>query len=332
MPIPLNMDGVALDGVPAATSAGWRDLLRLTTAALAFLAAVGAATQYAGVLLEANSEFSFTAPFQGWQLWAVEGALGLVVAAAVFFAFRWLRRTYRALAERTPHRRAIVMAAVLPGLFVGGTVGLPFEPLLGWASNHTATATAWRTHSMAERQAWLQSPTTTVNAKLAPWFLAEPLLRPADLGPGWYDTTRPNPVQNSLPATIARRGGVDQARVWLTQAQRSGGGWSIGLMLAENETRFDTREHAVQYLHAAVNDARCGCGDELGPVTHSRIHGVRVWRVTGAKTRAHHLWAGYAIGNRVYTVMVFSKEGQPSPRSTLLQPLPHAVTRALQSS
>lgn len=334
MPIHPNMDGASADGaVAGAVNPAHRgELLRLAAAALASVAAIAATVKYGDILAEANSGDSFDVPFQGWQLWLAESAFGLGGLAAIVVAGRWLRGTYRRLHQRSPYGRAIVLAALLPGWFLGGVLALPSLGVLTWASNHTARADAVLEHLMAERRAWLESPTVTLRTKPAPVVLAGTLLRPADLGAGWYDSSRPNP---SL--TPVRRGPgdepVDGARSMLTQAHRSGPGWDIGLMVAEQETHFDTGEHAAQYLHHLVMHSReCSCGDELGPVMRSRPHGVTVWRVTSVHPRAHHLWAAFAVGDRVYTVMVFSKEGQPSPRSTLRQPVPLAVAKALRLS
>ena len=331
VPISLGMDGLVLDGVPAtpAHPATRREFMRLTVAALAFPAAVGLAVHYTGVIAEAHSDLSFTAPFPGWQVWATEAALGALVVAAVVCGFRWLRRRYRALRDRTPHRRAIVMAAVLPGLFIGGTVGLPFEPALSWASEHTASAHSARAHFLQMMRDMRRAPLATpMHNPPAPPAMANPLLRPADLGSDWYPSLRPDPVSDPVRIDAEASGAVERARSWMTQAHRDGQGWALGLGLFETETRFGSPAQARHYARVLASGKHaCPCDDHPGPVTRGHIRNVAVWSARNSS----HLWGVFAVNDRVFKVLVLSDQtSAPSP-AQLTRPLRLAVLRALQS-
>ena len=323
------MDGVALDGLPAAPAdpATRRDLLRLSAAALAFSAVVGAAVQYGRHLVSPPDTFPFI-DFPGWQVTTMKAVLGVAVALLGLVAAAWLRRSYRALRGRTPHRRAIALAAVLPGLLVGAAVGLPADPLLSWASEYTASASAARAQWTQMQHDLRYAPAPApMHYPAAPPEMAGALLRPADLGADWYPSTRPDPTEQRIPVGAA--GAMQSARSWLTQAHRNGQGWVLGLGVFETETRFGSSAQASHYARVLASGRHaCPCDDRPGPVVRGRIRHADVWSASNST----HLWSVFVADDRVFEVVVLSDQAPTPSRARLTRPLRLAVARALQSA
>lgn len=121
-----------------------RQPLWLAAAATISFTATTALVGFLGLLLLRTSVASLFAPFGGWQLYVVEVALALPIMAVGAVAGRAVVRRYRDLRGRTPYRRAVVMAALLPGLLAGGLALTPMRAAFSWASEHTAEATTAR--------------------------------------------------------------------------------------------------------------------------------------------------------------------------------------------
>jgi hypothetical protein len=321
-----------MDGPPAVSAprSGRRELVRLAAAAIAFAVTLGVAFGYTGLLFQAREEFSDLAPFHGWQLWTTEAALGAVVAAASIVAGCWWRRAYRSLRDRSPHRRAVVMAVVLPGLAVGAVVGQAARPALTWASDHTAAAGEERERFDSFQREVQRAPLAVpLSMPSAPAELAVRLLSPGDLGAGWYDSTRPNPASRQVPADAARDGATAHAASWLVQAHRAGGEWAFGLSLLEHETRFRTSKQAETYLRDVVAGRHdCGCGAQPAVLSRSTIHGLPVWQGMSAPAPGGHLWAVFTVGDRVFVVIVSTDRLQSATHVNLTRPVRQAVARA----
>jgi hypothetical protein len=70
-----------LGGWPPRDEGARRDLVAVAAASLGLLAAIAAAVRFVGLLVERSDALSLLAPFGGWQLAAVEAAIGAVVLA-----------------------------------------------------------------------------------------------------------------------------------------------------------------------------------------------------------------------------------------------------------
>ena len=289
-------------------------LVRLGVAAIGVFAAVGGGYELVRLLIERTDEFSFFAQFGGWQVDAMAAGLGLVLLALFVVSTLALVRLYRGLRSRTPNRRAVVMAALLPGLFLGGVAGSPMRSAISWASNRTAAAHK----AYAEFREMLPTNPSAppillpaVGTAAAP-ALAARLLHPSDLGGGWYDGQRPNPSQSSG----GLQGQALSVRTELTQWHWTGTMWSPGDFALESLRRFATPAAAESYLATAVSD----------PTARVRIGRVLVYE-HGARTGdVQQQIADFAVGTDVFTVSVIGPKSTTHFGATLAAAVQRATS------
>jgi hypothetical protein len=326
------MEGIVTQSPPDGVGPpadGRRHVTRLTVATAANAAAVGLALAYVGVVVESHTELSDIAPFHGWQLWVTEIVIGAVAVAVMVVAGLWSRRTSRGLPDHTPHRRAVVMAVLVPALALGALLGQAARPALSWASSHTAAAAAERSHLRAVQRELQRAPLPAPVAQPpAPAALAASLISRDDLGDGWYPATRPDPVTRSSSADVAHGGAVGRASSWFVEAHRAGNQWILGLTVDEIETRFRAAEQAATYLRQLIAGHRdCGCGARPDALTRSTMNGTTVWLGTTSNAPGGHVWAAFTVGDRVFTVIVLA-DRRPAADPSLRRPLRLAVARA----
>jgi hypothetical protein len=288
-------------------------LIRLGLCATGAFAAVGAGYELVRLLIERTSESSIFAMFGGWQLDVMAAGLGALVLGFLVVSAIAIVRIYRALRGKTPHRRAVVMAALLPGLFIGGGLaGSPLRSAISWASDHTATAQKARAEFQAILPTNPEAPPILfpgVGTPASPAIAAR-LLHGVDLGAGWYDGQRTNPSER--PGSL--QGETLSARSSLTQWHWTGTMWSPGDIVSESLMRFSTFKAAQQYFAIATRDA----------TTPSRIAGVPLFEHVVATGSVKSRAATFVVGTDVFSLISIGTESDQEFNVAL----PAAVRRA----
>jgi hypothetical protein len=280
-------------------------LIRLAAASLAFFAALGAGLALAGILVERTLPSSTFAPFGGWQLNTLATLFAVVLSAVLLVAAVALGRRYRRLRGRTPHRRAVVLAAFLPGAFLGSFVGNPMSAAVVWASNHTATATHARVearHLLAEDGK--APPVRDTGRAAAPAALAARMVQRSDLGTGWYSQVRPDPAETTLSPTAAGLGATQAVRTTLNQAHWTGAAWLPQHLVLEGLLRFTSPAGARYYL-VNVFTKEAAVPVHMGDVTvyEGGLGNASSWR-----------WANFVVGSDVFTLSInVQSDGTPTP-------------------
>lgn len=243
-------------------------LVRLGVAGLCVFGALGGAFAFAGVLIDRLEPFGSYAPYGGWQVDATAAAFGAMLLTLLLFSDRALRRRYRDLRPQTRHGRAVIMAVVLPGLYLGGFAGYPVHSAISWASKQTSDAH----RAIADYRKAPPILPLGIGDPASP-ALAARVLQPSDLGAGWYDGERPNPsvVSGGL------QGQPLSVRSTLSQWHWTGAMWSPGNLLLESLRRFATPATAQAYLAKFGEQPKGVPGPRLGPVTHVRVGTVLVY-------------------------------------------------------
>lgn len=283
-----------------------RELPRLGLLAAAMFAAVAAAVGYVGLILERRNGFSSFAQFSGWQLHVVEAVLALVVLGVGVSAAWMSVPRYRRLRDRTPHRRAVVLAALLPGLLAGGLAVAPMRAAFSWASDHTAAAASAR-HKV---EAWLRNyhkapPVLPSFSASAPTALAARVLRPSDLGAGWYDGTKPNPTVARVRNDASATGEVAAARAIVTQQHWTGQVWSLDHLILESEMQFVSTSAATDYLrtwwHPAASTSAC-CSVSYDAKTSRHLQHELVWQRDVTSTRGTRREAAFVVRTTFFMI------------------------------
>jgi len=295
----------------AAPAGARRGLVLLGLASAGVLcAAVGLVPLGRLFLLRWSSDYHDEIPYGGWQVDVSEGVLALLLVVLGVGCASRLRRRWASLRGRTPYLRVPVLIALLPAVALGLQLDAPLTAPVTWASNHTAAAEASHT-AWVERLAELRgSPASPTDAPPAPPELAALLMRPSDLGAGWYSGQRPNPI------ALARTPGV-RARTLLVRTHREGIGWAVAdPLLSEYVEALPTATAAqakvpVRYVPPGSRDR----------VRH--VAGVHVLQRVTPQSHMGEL-ASFAVGRFLFTLSC-----SPMPGSTFEAVVDAAVRRAL---
>jgi len=311
-----------------------RELLRLAVCAVGVLASVVAMAAYVPFVLEQRSEWDTSVPYHGWQVTAVDVALAVILLALLVVSARTLVRSYRRLRGRTPHRRLMVLLAILPGLFGGAALMLPADPIASWASNHTAEAAHWR---IVARQAAINyrksPPSFATGHQPAPPAVASHLLSVALLGKGWYAAQTPSPALSPV-TSFSPHGAILRARALLTQQHWTGAIWSDDALVSESLVELSTTSEAAadlaSWMHPADPcgcTAPCGCGTTTPAPKWSSIEVDGVTVRTGFNARD----IAFRIGNDVYTMVIgVHRDTAAAANQFELQLIRDAVRRAVK--
>jgi hypothetical protein len=287
-----------------ATPAG--ALIRLASVSLGFFAALGAGLALAGILVERTLPSSTFAGFGGWQLNTLATGLAVILSAVLLLAATKMARSYRRLRGRTPHRRAVVLAAFLPGALLGSFVGNPMSAAVVWASNHTADAT----HARIEARQLLAEggkapPVRSTGQPAPPATVAALMVQRSDLGPSWYSQLRPNPTESTISAPAKRLGATRAVRTTLNQAHWTGAAWLPQHVFLEGLLRFTSAANARHYLRTYL--VRAGAA----PI---RVGAVPVYE-TGVTNTASWRTADFVVGTDVFTLSInVMSDGTPSTK------------------
>lgn len=298
-------------------------LVRLGLAVVVLMGSVTAGAAVVSLHLERRSDFSLLAPFPGWQVNAAETAWAALALVAAALALLEVRRTWRALEEVTPHRRAVVMAVVLPGLVLGGSVRGPIASTVTWASDHTSAAATAKAQWRAEMgdvdhpplpPAYGPGPASAGTAAV--------LLHAADLGAGWYDGQRPNPGAGSLSAAGRAAGALDAGLSHLVRRHWDGHAWAFDGMVIERVRLWGTASGAQAALQAwrpfGGNEAAARAGRDVG--------GTPV--LTGTGVADGGFSAAFVVGRNLFQLEVRPPEGSRLGPAEAWRVLSMAVARA----
>lgn len=282
-------------------------LIRLGIAALCAFAAVGGGYKLTRLLFERTEPSSLFAIFGGWQLDVMAVTLGAALVAFLVVSVIALVRAYRNLSGRSPHGRAVVMAAVLPGFFLGILFGSPMRSAISWASDHTAAAK----HAEVEFRSLLPTnpkvpPVVPTGLGPAPRAVAERLLSPADIGPDWYSG------QSPIVAGTARAAVTE-----IAQQHWTGTVWSQGNLLLENLRHLSSAEAAKRDLANHVP----------GTPIQVLVGTVRVEEQTSKITGIQRLDADFAVGADVFTLSVIGPSSEPYYKAVVTAAVRRATAR-----
>ena len=224
-------------------------LIRLAVASLVLFVALGAVLALTGILVERTLPSSTFATFGGWQLNALATAFTVALSAWLLVAAAALRRRYRGLSGLTPHRRVVVLAAFVPGAFLGSFAGDPMSAAVVWASNHTAAATHARVQARQLLAVDGQAPPIQATGKApASAALVARLVQRSDLGTGWFSQLNPNPAEATVISMAGQLGASEAVRTTLNQARWSGNAWLPQHVVSEGLLRFAAARAARYYL------------------------------------------------------------------------------------
>jgi hypothetical protein len=282
-------------------------LVRLAAVSLGFFVALGAGLALAGILVERTLPSSTFAGFGGWQLNALAAAFAVVLSACLLMAAAALRRRYRGLRGLTPHRRVVVLAAFLPGAFLGSFVGDPMSAAVVWASNHTADAT----HARVQARQLLAvdgkaPPMQATGDEAAPAALAARMVQRSDLGTGWYSQRNPNPSEAKVSPTAGQFGASQAVRTTLNQAHWTGTAWLPQHVVIEGLLRFDRASAARYYLLTFLTPE---------PVTPVRAGSVTVYE-GGLGDTSSWRSANFLVGADLFTLSInVMAGGTPTPNA-----------------
>jgi hypothetical protein len=309
-----------------------RSLVLIGVAATIVVAAVVGAGRYGWLLLHQSTR-NFLWPFSGWQVDVVKALIGCAFAAVAIGATFATRRVNRSLAGRTPHARAVVLAALIPGILIGAQVIGPINSALGWASDHSTQAAAIHAR---QRQQYIHDltapPQMASQLPAAPRALARLLLTSSALGADWYDTQRPATTENQIFPVLAKQGAQRAASTTLTHAHRGSASWVTNLLVLERVTTFDTAKQAARYAAAyrrqSAKPCNCLVSIVIDQVRLATLHGVAVqsWRDRlGADVNRN---AAFSRGTDAFTLYVGRGMSTIPSYSELMTVLRQAVTRS----
>jgi len=303
-------------------------LVRLGTWVLLGMAALAAGIALVGLITKQSDPFLADVPFTGWQTNAADGVLAALVLAGLILSARGERRWWRLLRDRTQHRRAVVLAAVLPGLFGGSLLAQPMHDAIDWSARHTAAAAKaqahYRTLLVDYRKRPPKLPFSDAPATPA---LADRMLRAADLGVSWYLDAGNGPTRfRVLRPDLAAR---DGARTVLSQQHWQGGQWQLDALVLEAQFEFGSPAAATNYVtqrHANPREA-AQYGPPSSSVSRSSLDGVRVWirqSVLNPGSRS----AAFVFGDTSFTVVASGSTGHVMTRHEFDHIVRIAIRRA----
>jgi hypothetical protein len=313
----------------AITTSSWRGLAGLGAAVSGLAASLGAGLALASVFLDRSDTYSDFAPFGGWQVYVIEGVFVLVLLTVGLASGAITVRLSRRLRGRSPHTRAVVLAALLPGLFVGSLVGMPMRGTVSWASDHTAAADAARVELSRLQHDYRLAPPLIVSMRpAAAPDLVSRMLAPADLGKGWYAVSRPNATVSPISPEASTRGATTAVHTSLTQEHWTGTSWALDRFLVQAQLVFPGRDAAVGYVRSVW--AEPDVTSTLGAAVERRVGGVIVWErmPTGRATPAHAA-AAFVVGGTLFTVILdVSRLGKGATSAEFTRVVAAAVERA----
>lgn len=312
----------AAPGAPARNDNTRRELIGVGVAAVPLLAAVTVAFGFVA-LIDRSNEFSFFAPFGEWQLYAMEMAIGVVVLGVGGFALVRLVRQYRGLRDRTPHRRVMLLVALLPGLSLGSVAVTPMRVALSWASHQTAAwsgaqhkVLSWTVDTRSVPDAMpLKFP-----AAIGPTAAA--LLSAADFGTAWSPTLMHAPTGAFVSERMSQWGVT--AAAWMVLSQRHRGGQTSvpDPTLYESAYAFTGQDAATRYLAREWprQEATCGCstspkGKRAGRQdrpTARLVGGSTVWEYETSGVYGSRRAAAFAVGSVAVMLTIDARSGDPS--------------------
>ncbi len=162
--------------------------------------AVGCVLALGGMFAERTLPDATFAPFGGWQLYAMGAGFALVLVTLLVVSVAALQRRIRAHEPRLTYQRTVVLGAFIPGLLVGGLLGDPMSSAISWASHQTASASNARAQANLLLAEDRDGPPAPATGKLpAASGISAHLLRPSDLGDGWYDGQQPAASEANVP-------------------------------------------------------------------------------------------------------------------------------------
>jgi hypothetical protein len=275
-----------------------RDLVLIGVDAVVTVAALAGAGRYSAMLANSSSDLNW--PAGGWQLTVAEVLTGVAIVAIAVLGAVGTARLWRALSGRTGHARIVVLAMILPGVFVGLQAAGPINSTLTWASNLTRAASGFRVqeqqHAIEQRNAPLQ---VRSHFPPLPAAVARQLLTTSSLGPGWFSLFRPATRAGQLLPPLAKQGAVKVGGTSLVRAQRSATGWDDSLFLVENVTTFGTAAQARHYAAAAPQQAPASL-----PATGSDDHTAAFSHGTNAFSLFVMAGTGHAVSRREFEALV----------------------------
>jgi hypothetical protein len=327
----VSVSGAELFTLPEPGSSR-RGLTRLGVAATGLVASIGASVALIAVFNDRSAEFSDFAVFGGWQVYLVEAALVVAVLGGVLSFGTMTLRFSRAMRERSPNGRAVVLAALLPGLLIGSLVATPMRAAVSWASDHTAAADAARAQlSRMQLDSRLAPPLTPSMRPAAPPELAKLMLGPTDLAKGWYATSRPNATTAPISPEAAAHGATSSVHAILTAEHWSGTSWSEDDFLIEGQTIFPSRDAASSYVRSvwAHPDITCACPTTVGAVVGHPVGGVTVSELTSTSPAGAVRAAAFIVGGTMFTIALDgSGPAKAATPAELTRVLAAAVERA----
>jgi hypothetical protein len=274
-----------------------RDLVLIGVDAVVTVAALAGAGRYAAMLANSSSDINW--PTGGWQLTGAEVLIGVVIVAIAALGAVGTARLWRALSGRSGHARAVVLAMILPGVFVGLQAAGPINSTLDWASNHTSAARGIRVEEQqratAERRAPLQSQSPFPPASPA---IASRLVTTSLLGPGWYAVARPATRAERITPPLAKLGAISGGTTTLVRSHRIATGWDDSEFLVENITTFDTAAEASRYAASAQRQSTSA------PEAASHDHAAAFSRHTTAVRVLVVAGSGHVVSRQDFEALV----------------------------
>jgi hypothetical protein len=294
------------------------DLRRLALASGGLAAATAGFLPLHRLYSERDLDHAPHVPHPGWQVDATEASLGVLLVLAMVGAALVLARAWRRARAHSPFRLLPLLAGFAPGLALGLTLSYPFGQAVELASDHTDSAAATRRGEQQRLAEFQLSPAVSVHASSAPAALAAVLLRPSDLGQGWYDAFRPNPAAaHQAPGQKP----VVGARSALVRTHRTQHGWSLAdPLLTEVVDVLGSPAAATAAISVATQPP-----PDMRVITR-RVLGVRVTQlVTPRGVQGER--AGFVVGRYAFALRC---DGMPG--STFDPIVDAAEKRALDGS
>jgi hypothetical protein len=309
-----------------------RDLILIGVAATLVVAAVVAAGRVAWLLLH-QSTMNFRWPFGGWQVNVAKALIGLTILAGAVGAAVTTAKLRRTLAGRTPHARAVMLAALLPGLLIGAQVLGPINSTLGWASDHSSQAAALRAQLRQQYIHDLTAPPQVPSVfPAASPALAGRLLTSATLGRHWYAIGSPPAQQVPLATTLAKQGALQTGSTAFTESRRGPTGWISSLFLIEHVTTFGTAAQASRYAATYHRNATQPCSCSLSATVDQQrrlaLNAVvaHIWRVQFGAGRLRY--AVFSRGTDAFIVSIDAAMNHVISPSEFMMVLRHAIARS----
>lgn len=285
-------------------------LTRLALAAAGVVAAPVWLATVAVAQVDRSQEFSTFAPFNGWQVWTVEAALGAAFGTTAWLSLRAAKSLIRELRGRTQYRRLLCIVGLVMGLLVGWAAVTPIRAAISWASDHTAERAHYAAQVRQERLDYRSHPPVLrVYGSPAPSELAAKLLHPSDLGSGWYDGTSPNPSRVGVSAEMKRLGGLVAASTDLDQQTWDGRSWHLGALLLQSVRQFPSDDAARSFAALDTKEIAASASRKgVRSASLVRLRAVTVSEWALPRTRL----AAWVAGRHFYTINATGGTKEPS--------------------